>query len=133
VIFGPKDSWQALHDEWFAIEREISGVPDRQEAECPIMVRVRELGVETVADGLAGIIERGEHDHLYWIGRNGLHLLDPNGRFAVLNALADEPPSACIVYMRREDLTDEERELLWEAFAPRMPVMRRKLEAARHA
>lgn len=130
MIYGPNDSWQALHDEWFAIERLLAGQKD--EAECPIMLRVRAGAVRTVGEGLTGISERREVDHLNWIARHGLHLLDRECRGIVLRTLGEYvPPRACMIYLRRADLSDEEDAILWDAFAPKMPVMREKIAQRR--
>lgn len=128
MTFGLRDDWQAFHSAGFRIERERTG---REEDACPVMVRVRaEAAHRTVGEGLHDIAERRALSHLRWIALFGLHLLDQACRRIVVEALARiDPPSACIVYLRRADLSDEEDGILWDGFAPTMTVMQRKIEA----
>jgi hypothetical protein len=129
MIFGPTDSFQGLHDAYWDMATPVTGYT--RESQCETIVRARGIGEVSIKAGLTLFVQRPDiyGDNIDWIARHGLGLLSEGARRPILEALASDPPRACLVYMRQPDLTDDEDALLLGLWLPTMKAMRKRHEA----
>jgi hypothetical protein len=129
MIFANHDSFQALHDAYWDLATPVTGYTS--ESQCETILRARSLGAVFVQTGIHLFVQRPDiySDNIGWIARHGLGLLNEEARRPILEALASDPPLACLVYMRQPDLTDDEDGLLLSLWLPSMKAMRKRYEA----
>lgn len=125
--FTAKSSWQAWVD--FCRER---GPVDPDENACGVNVWSRDIGDVTIAEAVALMPKRGlkgseEIGTALWIVQHALDVFPATLRADLLSVVTIDPPLAAIAYRHAKGLTEPEKRILWDAFAPTMPNMRETL------
>lgn len=124
--------------DWLALSlaRNDEIAPGSTTADCKVVMQLARLAqvCGAVGPSVAAMLAdpQAYRAAIKWEALFMLDCLAPDVRLGVLAALAKaDPPTACYVYLRRPDLTDEEDALLWEGFAAAMPTMRKAIERGR--
>lgn len=127
MAYAASDPWQAFVDEGWARACKETGFTE--ESQCETVLVARALGKVTVSAAFAEMAKRREHDDLRnWIGQFMLEAVPARSRLVLLAAIAEfDPTTACIIYVWREDLTDEEDAILYAGFKGTMTFMVGKL------
>src|SRR5690606_36053200 len=125
------DPWQSLVDEGW--ERAKRGTGYTEEAECATVVLARTFGGITAGEGFDRVTEEAltsipMQGMLRWICVGMLDVIPTEKREKVLFQLGfiDPPSAAAVFFLHKERLSQKERKMLFDLFAPTMSVAAKK-------
>ncbi|MBX3580850.1 MAG: hypothetical protein KF810_03000 [Rhizobiaceae bacterium] len=128
TTFTANSSWQ----EWVDFCREVDSTRegfDPVEENCSLVIWARGLGDITLAEAIRGPCQDWQGSRAWtWAVTIAWDQVPQALKAEVLAVIGIEPPMAALTYERMTNhLTEPEKRILWDAFAPAMSVMREKL------
>jgi len=131
-LLSDNDSWQSFVDASWERAKKQTGFTE--EVQCSAVLKARSIRSREISYAIEELVEdAADADSmrgLRWLCLFELNVFSAKQRARLLEVVgAAEPPTAAAIYCLRPDLSDEEDQLLKDAFTPSMAMMRRKILA----